>query len=169
MFFLITNIILAITTMFIFLTIFYFTFAKNTEGEIVQEQIIMLLNNLIPESIKYLPENEKQKILNSLDKIDFSKQDLIVENNNIKIIKKTFKYLFLFICLTLSIVLFCVYIFKLNIKHLLLDNFYTLIFVAIAEILFLLSIAKNYYSIDPNEIKSKILKKIYYNSNKNNV
>ena len=45
MFYLITNIILAITTMFIFLTIFYFTFAKNTEGEIVEEQIIMLLNN----------------------------------------------------------------------------------------------------------------------------
>lgn len=170
-----SNIFIHVAVMSLFLTVFFFTVASNQEKHIVENQVNFIMDDLIGNTLTPLPESEKEKIKDNLDsKLEDAKSELkgsdeSVKKANQKTVKKAFLFVgIVFGILSMVVVTLEVY-FKWNmshIKYLVFSAFTGLVFVAITETLFLLLIAKGYYSVDPNKIKKKVVDTLISNSKK---
>ena len=84
----IVNIIVHVSVMIIFLTIFFFTIASRQEKNITENQINFLLNDSIKDEVSALPENIKAKLKQGVDssldknKDSLAKEDQEVANKN---------------------------------------------------------------------------------------
>jgi len=162
-----TNILLHVLLMSIFLTIFFFTIAKNVEKQIVEDQVKYIMDDLIGNTFKGLDNNEKELIKKQVDE-EFSSDSL--KNEDIKVIqqnKKVFDKSLIFLSILCSIliviivIMYIIYRFEFSyIKLLGISALFSLIMVALTETSFLFLIAKNYLSADPNNIKLKIIEKL---------
>ena len=159
----ISNILLHVGFMALFLTIFFFTIAQNIEKQIVEEQINFVIKDFVGNTLKVLPQSEQEDIRHKIDKtiggIDFTKQDSEVKQNNKKVFDKAITFVGILFGVLLFIVIIMGFAYKWDhhyIKYLITSCVGGLVFVAITETLFLLLIAKNYLSADPNKIKLKI-------------
>ena len=164
------NILLHVGLMSLFLTFFFFTFARQVEKEIVEEQIKYIIDNFVGNSFNVLDIKSKTQIKEQLDKIfeslNFTKEDTAVKNQNSIIFKKALVFVSILFGIILFIVILLGIYFKWDssfIKYLLISSISSLIFVAITETMFLLLIAKNYLSADPNRIKRKIVDSLFNN------
>ena len=165
----ISNIFIHVAVMSLFLTIFFFTIAANQEKNIVEKQINFIVDEFIGNILfpldNSLKEYIKRKINSKLEdaKNDLKDQDKKVNVQNNKIIKKAFTFALIFLIIVIFIVGITSFYYKWPshyIYYLIYSNIITLIFVAITETAFLFLIAKEYYSVDPNKIKLKILDKL---------
>ena len=165
----IVNIIVHVSVMTIFLTIFFFTIASRQEKNITENQINFLLNDSIKDEVSALPEDIKtvlkEKVDSSLDKNNDSlaKQDQDVANNNQKLTDFMTNLLFMILVCTAFFVFIAYYYFKWDIsklQYILISAGITLVFVALTETVFLFLIPSNYLAIDPNKVKYKIINKI---------
>jgi hypothetical protein len=154
----ICNILVALTIFSAFLSIFYFTYASYIENQILNNQIKILIDNLTY-NIKDFNIDTKYllKIINQTKLPDLTKEDNEVTNTNSQLIKKALLIFGVFSLISLIIIVIISYIYKLNIKEILKNNFILLIFVAITEIFFLNVIAKSYRSLDPNIVKKNFI------------
>lgn len=165
----IVNIIVHVSVMVVFLTIFFFTFASHQEKNITENQINFLLNDSIKAEVSALPETIKTtlktKVDSSLDKNkdSLAKQDEEVENKNKQLMNYMTNLIFIIIAFTSFFVFAAYYYFKWDFSKLLYilkSAGVTLVFVAITETIFLYLIPSNYLAIDPNKVKYKIVNKI---------
>jgi predicted PurR-regulated permease PerM len=165
----IVNIIVHVSVMTIFLTIFFFTIASRQEKNITENQINFLLNDSIKDEVSALPEDIKtvlkEKVDSSLDKNkdSLAKQDQDVANNNQKLTDFMTNLLFMILVCTAFFVFIAYYYFKWDIsklQYILISAGITLVFVALTETVFLFLIPSNYLAIDPNKVKYKIINKI---------
>ena len=157
----VTNLLIGVTLFSIFLTVFYFTYASKVENDILEIQI----NNLVKsftDDLKNVDVNKDKLngIINGLTVPDMSDADNTVAYNNKQLIIKSFK-----ICIILGI--FCLFfalimhfVYKVDIKSIIITNFIILLFVAFTEIFFLNMIAKKYMSLDPNSVKKNIVQNL---------
>jgi hypothetical protein len=164
------NILIHVGMMALFLTIFFFTVAQYFEKKIVEDQINFVIKDFIGNSLKPIsPETKtkiKQQVKDIFNKIDLSKEDKSVEEQNAKIKAKAWKFVGILVGIIAGIVIIFGFIFKWNpyyLKYLFNSAFFSLIFVAIAETLFLFLIAQNYLSADPSKIKLSIINTLVNN------
>ena len=168
----ITYILLHIVVLAIFLTVFFFTYSVTVEKDIVVNQIDFLMDDIFGNFFKGIPQEDKDNITNQLNELmegsdsAFEQQDdEVIENNN-KIIKKSLIFLIIIVAVIVSMITI-VFIMKpwtnSNKKQYLIACVVTLLFVGITEVIFLLLIAKNYLSLDPNNLKENIVEELYKN------
>ena len=168
----ITYILLHIVVLAIFLTVFFFTYSVTVEKDIVVNQIDFLMDDIFGNFFKGIPQEDKDNITNQLNELmegsdsAFEQQDEEVIENNNKIIKKSLIFLIIIVAVIVSMITI-VFIMKpwtnSNKKQYLIACVVTLLFVGITEVVFLLLIAKNYLSLDPNNLKENIVEELYKN------
>jgi hypothetical protein len=158
----VSNVLVGLTLFSIFLAVFYFTYASKIEQDILDIQVKNLINDLTSD-MSALPNdiNEQlRSIIRTMPVSDLSKEDEEVKNANNKLIGNTMVAFGSFTALTIIIVTIFLYLYKVDIKDIIITNLIVLLFIAITEALFLNLIAKSYRSLDPNDIKLNIIKKI---------
>tara|TARA_B100001093_G_C26856077_1_gene1027476 strand:+ start:3989 stop:4573 length:585 start_codon:yes stop_codon:yes gene_type:complete len=167
----ITNIIIHVGVMALFLTIFFFTIAVYFEKKIVEKQVDFVIEDFIGNLLKPLSDSDKEKvqneILSSLEGTDYTEMDNSVDEQNNKIIRKAWTFVGILVGIIIFIIILLGFYFKWNfyfIKFLGLSSLYTLIFVGITETLFLFLIAQNYLSADPMKIKLNLFETLYKNT-----
>jgi len=160
-----TNILIHVLIMSIFLTIFFFTVAKNVEKDIVKEQIRYVLDDFIGNTFKGLDSSQKQyikkQINEKLNTDSLKESDKKVQEQNKIIFNKSLVFLAVIVSILFFIIFALYLIYRFDIKYIKLlgiSALISLIFVAVTETSFLLLIAKSYLSADPNQIKFKIIK-----------
>ncbi len=162
----IAQIILNVILVATFITIFYFTYAKNIEQQILVKQMKYITNNLLDDFSLFVPNNQRKLLHHSFNNIkapDMSDQDAEVETNNKQVIKQTLMVLIPVVFVSLILMSYIVYKCKLSLGDILLQGLLTLIVVAIVEFVFLKYLGGNYYSADPNFVKFKIIDEIQKN------
>lgn len=165
----IVNIIVHVSVMTIFLTIFFFTIASRQEKNITENQLNFLLNDSIKDEVSALPKDIKVKLKQKLDvsldknKASLAKKDQEVANKNQELTDYMTNLLFVILVGTAFFVFIAYYYFKWDIsklQYILISAGITLVFVALTETIFLFLIPSNYLAIDPNKVKYKIINKI---------
>ena len=165
----IVNIIVHVSVMTIFLTIFFFTIASRQDKTITEKQLNFLLNDSIKGEVSALPEDIKTKLKKKVDasldknKDSLAKQDKEVANKNQELTDYMTNLLFMILVGTAFFVFIAYYYFKWDIsklQYILISAGITLVFVALTEVIFLFLIPSNYLAIDPNKVKYKIINKI---------
>ena len=165
----IVNIIVHVSVMAIFLTIFFFTIASHQEKTITENQINFLLNDSIRSEISALPAPVKAKLKKQVDesldknKAELARQDAEVTKKNQKLTDFMTNIIFITLIITTFIIFVAYSYFNwgwTELKYIFGSAGLTLIFVALTETLFLYMIPSNYLAIDPNKVKYKIINKI---------
>lgn len=162
----IAQIILNVILVATFITIFYFTYAKNIEEQILIKQMKYITNNLLDDFSLFVPKTQfpiLKKSLQNMKEPDLTDQDKEVAENNKKVMKQTFAVLIPVVIVSLLVMLFIVYTYNLPLTDILMQGLLTLIVVGIVEFVFLKYLGGNFYSADPNYVKYKIIDEIQKN------
>jgi hypothetical protein len=162
------GVVIQVFLIFVFLTVFFFTYASKKEGEIVKNQVDFLTKDFLATELSLLPDSVKAMIAEKINTIepDTSRNKTIEDSNN-EIKAKTTKIL-----VSLGVIIFVftvasfflskkVEFFKnLNLIHILKETAVILFFVALTEFIFLEYFAARFISVEPNLIKSRIYKNL---------
>ena len=166
----ISNILIHVGLMALFLTIFFFTIATYFEKKIIEDQVDFVIDDFGVNTLNPVSEDTKDKIKNKINNIfskeDFSKSDDSVKKQNNDISNKAWIFVGILVGVITLIILIFGFIQKWKydyIKLLVVSSFSSIIFVAITETLFLFLIAQNYLSADPNNIKLNIIETLSNN------
>ena len=165
-----SNILVHVGILAVFLTVFFFTVAVTVEKDILTKQIEFIVDVLVGNIFKGLSDTQKKllknEIDNSMNASDFEPLDKQTEKTNNEIVKKSLIFLSILVSIVLVILTTLGFIFKwkmIHIKLLIFGAILSFIFVGITESSFLLLIASNYLSADPNHIKEKIIDELFLN------
>lgn len=165
-------ILLHILVLAIFLTVFFFTYSVSVEKNIVVSQIDFLMDDIFGNFFKGISDENKDSITKQLNDLmegsdsAFEEQDKEVIENNNQIIIKSIIFLLIVVAVIISIlaIIFIIQPWnKAEWSQFILATIITLIFVGITEFIFLLLIAQNYLSLDPNNLKENIVDELYKN------
>ena len=166
----IVNVVIQVLCIFIFLSIFFFTYASKVEGEIVQNQVTFLVNDIVGIHLDSLPNAIKQILLAKINNIQVDtpenaqiSQQIDASNSQIKM--KTIKTLGTITTIVVVFVIVCVvlknkgkaYFQKLNLPKILKEAGIIITAVALTEFSFLTYLGSKYTSIDPNGIKAHLV------------
>ena len=160
---LLINIILFTAFASSFIGVFFFTYAKNIEKEIVLKNINYTLNELTDDIIYMLPANIKTLFASILDKItlpDMHDIDMEVINNNTKLIKLATGALSSYLLFAIIITVILASKYNYDLVDIFMENIVLVFFIGTVEFLFLKNIASNYISANPNKIKLEFIKSI---------
>jgi len=170
----IINVLIQVLAIFIFLTIFFFTYASKVEGTIVQDNVNFLLDDLSGIHLGSLPDNIKTTLVNQINSIEVNTPENIkagqeIEDSNNAIKSRTIKTAGMFTGGVVIIVVISYLLSKkgvsyfknFNLPKIIKETIVILIAVALTEFIFLKYIGAKYISIDPNVIK----KQLYQNLN----
>ena len=168
------NILLHVSLMALFVTIFFFTIAQKLEAQIVKDQVSFVVQNLVGQTIELIPPGPgKQKVINNIVSTfptpeDLKPQDLKVEKSNKEVEETAYKFIGIVLGVAILLLIILAFIGKWTLndyKFLLHSSLVGVLFVGIAEIGFFLTIPVNYISADPNNVRSSVIKTIVCNSN----
>jgi hypothetical protein len=142
--------------------IFFFTYAKDIEKDIVVNNVKYLIDNLSP-NFSYLPSTEYNILKNNINNIKLSnmdKEDAEVSNANNELLKKSTKVLGTVFVLSFVFSYYMCNKYNLDFTDLLYHNLILVGCVAVVEYMFLNLVAKNYTSADPNIIINNLIKQV---------
>lgn len=155
----------------IFVTVLFFTFGKYIETSVAKNNTDLLVDSLT-DDIKFFGTNlapkqfeELSKLLKQLTPPNMSKQDQDIKDQNMKLIKNTIFYVLIgaLSAILVSLILWVALLrrsFKQYFAFIFPHALILLGFVAMAEIIFFITISKNYRSLDPNIAKKAIMNTI---------
>ena len=165
----IINVLIQVLCIFIFLTIFFFTYASKIEGEVVENQVTFLLDDVVGIHLDSFPESVKKVMLNQLNSIEVNTPENIemgkkIDESNNAIKSKTTKIL---IGLSVAVIIFVItsyvlskkgvnYFKNLDLSKILKETAVIITAVGLTEFVFLTYIGSKYTSIDPYEIKAHL-------------
>jgi len=148
-----------------FISIFFFTYGKNVEKNIIINNLNYLVGDLM-DGIDLLSDDTTNKLLDIVNNIkldNMNEKDKEVEELNNKLFNKAL----LWIGLPVTIVIVVTYVtLKLtnysneDIMEVYVRGLLLMCCVALIEYIFLVAIAKSYISIDSNTIKKELIVKI---------
>lgn len=153
----ISNIILNVTFIATFIGVFFFTYGKKIEENVVKNQSELVASYLAKDISTFIDKETAQKISSSLVPPDMSKQDQEVEENNKQLQSHAFNTLSMVLIGGLLLTIIIAKYYRLNLTDILQTNLTILAFVAITEYAFLTYIGQNFISLDPNFVRHKIL------------
>ena len=153
----ISNIILNITFIVTFIAIFFFTYGKKIEENVVKNQSELVASYLAKDISTFIDKDTALKITSSLSIPDMTKQDQEVEENNKQLQSEAFYTLSMILIGGLLLAIIIAKYYKLNLTDILQTNLIILAFVAITQYVFLTYIGQNFISLDPNFVRHKLL------------
>lgn len=153
----ISNIILNVTLISTFIGIFFFTYGKKIEENVVKGQSELVASYLAKDISTFIDKDTAQKITSSLSPPDMTKQDQEVEENNKQLQAQAFNTLLIVLIGGLLLTIIIAKYYNLNLTNILQTNLTILAFVAITQYVFLTYIGQNFISLDPNFVRHKIL------------
>lgn len=159
------NIILVAALAATFIGVFFFTYAKNVERDIVVNNVDYLVDDLLSGS-EFLPEAALDMIRNKLNDIklqNMTKEDEEVAHKNSSLLKLAFTVLGVLIVVAIGAVYFIATsngFSSQEIIEIYVKGFIILICVGFVEFLFLKFIAREYISTDPNIVKYNVVNKL---------
>jgi hypothetical protein len=150
------NVVVNITMITIFICVFFFTYAKHVEKRIIVTQTADLAKTMTS-TLTMFPKvrAELRPLVNSLN-IQETKDENVAANNRI-IVNNTIMIIGFWSIWTLMIVGIIAYIYKVDMRRIILVNIIILAVVGLTEFFFLECIASNYISFDPNYVKYTLL------------
>lgn len=155
------KILLNVVLISTFIGIFFFTYETKIEQDIVQIQSQEIIQDLAGDFKKVLPRDVMQNIYDNVSPRlippNLSDEDDYVKKTNKALIKKATIIMAAFSIVGISLLIVAAIIFKVNMKDIVIHSVATLIFVAIAEFIFLTFMVKHYKTIDANFVKYKVL------------
>lgn len=143
--------------------IFFFTYAKTVEKEIVLNNVKFTVDDLIGNIIGFLNPNEKNILKKLYDNVhlDVNKAaDEEVEKSNEELTMKAIKYMGGFVVMTIILSYVAASTNNINFQHIMEKNLILLFFIFIAEFSFLTFCAKKFISANPYDVKYNIIKKL---------
>lgn len=153
----ISNIILNVTLIATFIGVFFFTYGKTIEQNVVKNQSELVASYLAKDISTFIDKDTAQKITSTLTPPDMTKQDQQVEENNKQLQSEAFHTLSIVFVGGLLLTIIIAKYYRLNLTDILQTNLTILAFVAITEYAFLTYIGQNFISLDPNFVRHKIL------------
>lgn len=153
-------IILTVSVVATFLTIFFFTYASKIEEEIVIEQMNYITNDLLDSINIFVPDNLRKNLKSQLNYIkpdDLSKEDKKAKESNKKVLTSTIKIIIPFLIISFITVIIMSYKYDFSFKKILLETFFVLCVVAIIEYMFLTKFTRYFISADVNFVKYKFI------------
>ena len=154
------SIILQITLIVSFISVFFFVYTSTVEHQIVVNQVNSLVTDFTQDLNLAMTPADKQTLQNAFKNItppDMSSDDASAKATNNKLLHNTIVIISIVFGIGVATTLICAYIFKLSILQLLKESFFGLLAVAFVEFTFLTFFVKNYQSLDPNNVKYTIL------------
>lgn len=152
----ISYIILSVILVATFISTFFFTYVSSVEREIVQIQVKRIINEISDGVELYVPEVYIKDFKDKIDDYhipDMKEEDEKVATSNKKLMIKT---AIIFGCLVgagILVILTLWYIYRFDIKYLIIYNLTMLLMVAGAYFLFTTYVIKKYYLVDDNFVK----------------
>ena len=157
------SIIINVTLIAVVIGVFYFTLASKVEQQVVinQSQYIAdsFMNNIVP----FISEQQKPLIIAAINKQmdqqkqSLTQQDLDAQTKNSQLTILAVIILSIVGVLGIGSSYALAYYNKINYFEILKSNLVLVLFVGLTEVLFLELIAKNYISVDPNQVNTDIL------------
>lgn len=164
----ITSIILQVTCIIIFITIFFITYATGVEREMVTHEVDILIADFTSNIDLICTEKQLAQLrleLSTLEAPDMKKEDAIVEKKNSELIFSTIKLVVQIGIIGIIITIALIFYYELNFVQISKQCLFGLMTVAIVEYVFLTYILKNYNSLDPNWVKLYIVQVLQNYSN----
>ena len=161
-----TLVMVAVYTVFV--TVLFFTFGKYIETSVAKNNADLLVDSLT-DDIKFFGTNlapkqfqEISDLLKRLKPPNMDKEDQNVNTQNMKLIKNTMFYVLIgaLIAIVVGLIFWLTLLrrpFKQYFTFIFPHALIVLVFVAIVEIIFFITISKNYRSLDPNVVKKAIM------------
>ena len=144
-----------------FITIFFFTYAKNIEKKIIIKNVEYIVDDFSEDIFPLLSNNIKLKLYRKIKDYklpDMTEADTFVENSNKKLVSKSYNLiLVIFIISILSSYIICK-IYNLDFYEILITNIFLACAVMITEYIFLNLVIFNWILADPNQVKAQIVK-----------
>lgn len=159
----IATIIIQVTLVIVFVTVFFFTEGSRLEKEVVKDQIQYIADELTTD-IQYIPPQFLPVIHSKLDAItlpDLSQADAQAKLNNDNLKKKVTYIMIGFVAVSFAVVFFMVRRYHLNVANLVKINALTIIPIIIVYWLFAAHIASRYRSGDPNVVKKAVAQTLH--------
>ena len=156
----IAQIVINITLISTVIGVLFFTYGKDVEKLIVQNQSKYIAESLANDAKIFFPEEVRKSIADSITIPDMQKEDDYAKSKN-DCLRNKAVIVFAILCLVgLLITIGICWYGKVSKKHIFIEAFVILCFAVATEVLFLNVIARNYKSADPNVVRLKILQGI---------
>jgi hypothetical protein len=153
----ISNIVMNVTMISTFIGIFFFTYGKIIEENVVKGQSELVANYLAKDLSTFIDNATAQKLTSQLSPPDMTNADKQVELKNAELQSSAFNILILVAVGGLLFTIILAKYYTLNLQSILKTNFVILLFVGLTEYIFLTYIGQNFISLDPNFVRLKIL------------
>jgi hypothetical protein len=166
----IIEIVLQVYCIFIFLSVFFFTYAAGIEKEIVINQVNFMVDHVYPSGLNLINPDIKSAIVNTVNNIPDNnsiQQNKLIEKNNQDVINSVINtakipsiVIGTFIVATFLLQYKYPFFQKIHILEITKNTAIIVGFVALTEFIFLTYFTRKLISVDPNLIKSKLIDKL---------
>ncbi len=157
----IVKILLSVIVISVFIGIFFFIYKIKVEKEIVTQQSAEIIKDFTQQFKTLLPSPVLRDVYNSIEPslvaADLSELDEEVRASNEAVVKKATRIIVIFVVIGLVLVTLLCFVFRINPRYIIINTTITLLFVAIAQYIFVTYIVQNYSTIDSNFVRQKIL------------
>lgn len=155
------KILLNVVLISAFIGIFFFTYETKIEENIVEIQSKEIIQDMTGDFKKVLPPKVMQAVYDIVSPVlvapDLSEEDEYVKTTNKALIKKATKIIASFTIIGIILLIGAAIIFKVPMKDIVISSVAILVFVAIAEYIFLTFMVQHYKTIDANFVKYTVL------------
>lgn len=159
------NILVSVLFASIFLIVFFFTYVKNVEKQVVINNVEFTVNSLIDNLLPFISPENKKKMYNYLDSLNLVvdvQNDNDTADSNSKLLKTATHDLIIF-AVIIIIIIGIIYIINRDhlkpfVSEILAENIIIVCFIGLTEFTFLHLFASKFISSNPNLIKYNLLK-----------
>jgi len=157
---LIVNVMLSVAFASSFIGLFFFTYGKDVEKNIVIANVEYIVDSLLSFPTSLLSDDTKQKVKTYLTNVklgDMTQADETVSNNNNDLVR-TAAILLSSMLVTIIVITYIISKkYELNFPEIIGQNLILLCGIALVEFVFLKFVARNFISANPNVVKKKLL------------
>ena len=146
----ISNIVMNVTMISTFIGIFFFTYGKTIEENVVKGQSELVADYIAKDLSTFIDKPTAQKLASQLSPPDMTNADKQVELKNTELQRSAFNILILVAVGGLLFTIILAKYYTLNLQSILKTNLVILLFVGLTEYIFLTYIGQNFISLDPN-------------------
>lgn len=159
----ISNIVLQVTLIIIFISVFFLTYTTTIEKNIVTMETDYLIKNMSDDFNTVFTADEMsimKSLISDIKHPDMTEADASVKQSNDVLIKQSINIMtYVAVIGFITTILIVVY-YKVDVKQLFKQVFFGLLTVMAVEFIFLTYIAQNYISLDPNSVKLNIVQNL---------
>jgi magnesium-transporting ATPase (P-type) len=166
----VSNILLAVCLMAVFVSIFFFTYGSYMEKKIVNNQTKFLVDTLASETkpIILSSKHSSDAVNNAIANIkapDMTEQDTQAKESNQNLVKESVIVISIVTAVIMTVIFSLWYMSnkdagffkKFDIKEVFIHNSIIILAVAVTEFLFTTLVIGNYISVDPNNTVKRVI------------